>query len=92
VIIEKVSTNFNRFLEGFLGNEEKNSLFDYSLKQFCSKPFDKEIVERIIKGNDLIRTSIKDYHIDHPTPEHSIFFVPLQRLIIELSKYFASKS
>jgi hypothetical protein len=90
-IIEKVSSNFEHFLNGFLGVENENSLFDCGLRTFILNPIHAEEVRKIIEKRDLIRTSIQDYHLEYPTPEHSIFFVPLQRLIIELSKHFASK-
>lgn len=91
IIIGKVSKNFEKFLEGFLGKEGENDLFDCGLRAFVSNPIDGKIVRQIIAEKDLIRTSIEDYHLKYPIPEHSIFLVPLQQLIIELSKYFACK-
>jgi len=91
-IIKKITENFNHFLTGFLGGEkgkeQKNSLFDYGLRTFVATPPDKDKIWEIVKIKNLIESSIEDHFVDYPEPAHSIFFVPIERLIIKLSEYF----
>jgi len=89
-IIQKVKENFEAFLDGFLGKEGENSLFDYDLSSFGIRNDYRKEISKIIKDNDLINKSIKDHQVKYPAPTHSIFFVPVKRLIIELSKYFTN--
>lgn len=90
-IIKQVGDNFTNFLDGFLGVNGNNSLFGVGLRTFIPSPVEADVVRKLISKDNLIENSIKDYHLIYPMPEHSIFFVPLQKLIIELSKYFAEK-
>lgn len=98
-ISDLVTKNFNGFLNGFLGTEPENgteaqeSLFGLGLRTFVpNTPISPAVVRKIIVDTNLIEQSIKDYHLTHPNPEHSVFFVPVQKLIEELSKYFAAQS
>jgi hypothetical protein len=90
-IIDLVAKNFNNFLNGFLGTETQESLFGLGLRTFVPDiPISPANVRKIITDNNLTEQSIKDYHLTHTKPEHSVFFVPVQKLIEELSKYFAA--
>lgn len=92
-IIDLVTINFNNFLNGFLGTETQESLFGLGLRTFVPTiPIPPADVRKIITDNNLIEQSIKDYHLTHSKPEHTVFFVPVQRLIEELSKYFAAQN
>jgi len=90
-IIQHVGDNFINFLDGFLGVNGNNSLFGCGLRTFIPSPINADVIRKLVSDDNLIENSIKDYHLIYPMPEHSIFFVPLQKLIIELSKYFAGK-